>query len=91
MKGKGTKLIIGIILLIIGIVLYLLKAVNPWVCLVIIVIGLILVILSFTGKGKKLPAVSPQPGAPAEAKEPVPETPTEPVEVGKDQGSTPSV
>lgn len=91
MKGKGVKLIIGIILLIVGILLYLLKTLNPWVCLVIVVVGLILIILSFCCKGKKLPAAAPQPSMPAEVKEPTEPQPAEPVEVGSDQGQNPSV
>jgi len=84
---KTAKLIIGIILLIVGIVLYLLKTLNPWYCLVIAVVGLILVILSFTCcKKKNLPAVTE---APAEAAAPAPEAQSGPVEVGSDKEGTP--
>ncbi len=84
---KTAKLVIGIILLIVGIVLYLLKTLNPWFCLVIAVIGLILLILSFCCKKKNLPAVTQ---APAQASAPAPEAPSsEPVEVGKDTEGTP--
>jgi len=76
---KTAKLIIGIILLIVGIVLYLLKTINPWYCLVIIVVGLILVCLSFCKgccKKKNLPAVTEAP-VEAEANVPAPEEPVE--------------
>lgn len=88
---KTVKLIIGIILLIVGIVLYLLKTLNPWVSLAIGVVGLILIILSFFWcKKKNLPAVTEAP-APSETSTPEPETPSsEPVEVGsKDTERTP--
>jgi Flp pilus assembly protein TadB len=68
MKGKGIKLIIGIVLLIVGIVLYLLSALNAWLCLAIGVLGLIFIVLSFSKEEKKEPAV--------------PEMPSEKVEVG---------
>ena len=82
MKGKAVKLIIGIILLIVAIVLFLLKALNSWLCLAVAVIGLILVVLSFIkGKEKQLPAVSFKPALPAVAPEYMPEEPVESVEV----------
>ena len=58
---KTAKLVIGIILLIVGIALYLLKTLNLWYCLAIVVVGLILVILSFYSKKKNLPAVADAP------------------------------
>ena len=96
MKGKAVKLIIGIILLIIAIVLFLLKTLNPWLCLAIAVLGLIFIILSFGGKEKSLPAVVSEPAKPAETSTPAPEGPSsEPVEVGRQdtegQGPTSSV
>jgi len=85
---KTAKLIIGIILLIVGIVLYLLKTINPWYCLVIVVVGLILVILYFfCCKKKNLPAVA---DSPAQTSMPESEAPSsEPVEVGQDKEGTP--
>jgi len=89
---KTTKLIIGIILLIVGIVLYLLKTINPWYCLVIVVVGLIFVCLYFCSckscYGKKnLPSVTE---APAVAVTPE-EVSSEPVEVASDTDKTPPV
>lgn len=85
---KTAKLIVGIILLIVGIVLYLLKTINPWFCLAIGVVGLILVILYFCcSKKKNLPAVT---DTPAETSAPESEEPSsEPVEVGQDKEGTP--
>lgn len=87
---KTAKLVIGIILLIVGIALYLLKILNLWYCLAIVVVGLILVILYFCCcKKKNLPAVTETP---AETSAPESEAPSsEPVEVGKDKEGTPPV
>ncbi len=83
MKGKGIKLIIGIVLLIVGIVLYLLSALNAWLCLAIGVLGLIFIVLSFSKEEKKEPAGPSLASSPKEKKEPaVPEMPSEEVEVG---------
>lgn len=85
---KTAKLVIGIILLIVGIALYLLKTLNLWYCLAIVVVGLILVILYFCcSKKKNLPAVTETP---AETSTPESEAPSsEPVEVGQDKEGTP--
>jgi len=90
---KTAKLIIGIILLIVGIALYLLKTINPWISLVIGVVGLLCVIFSFFCKGcckkKNLPAVSEAP-AEAAAPEAEAEAPVKPVEVAhQDTEETP--
>ncbi|MBU4369249.1 hypothetical protein KKG58_00620 [Patescibacteria group bacterium] len=87
---KTVKLIIGIILLIVGIALYLLKTINPWFCLAIGVVGLILIILSFfCCKKKNLPAVTEAPTT-SETSAPESETrSSEPVEVGSDTEQTP--
>ena len=60
MKGKGAKLIIGIIFLIIAVVLYLLSVLNSWLCLALAIIGLILIVLSF-GEKQEQPLESIQP------------------------------
>lgn len=74
MTGKSIKLIIGIILLIIALALYFFSGLASWIALIPAVIGIVLIVLAFTGKAK-LPAVSLQPEAPAKtepAAEPAP-------------------
>jgi len=59
MKGKGTKLIIGIIFLIVAVVLYLLNVLNSWLCLALAIIGLILIVLSFGEKEQSSTPIQP--------------------------------
>ncbi len=59
MKGKGAKLIIGIIFLIVAVVLYLLSVLNSWLCLALAIIGLILIVLSFGEKEQSSTPIQP--------------------------------
>lgn len=77
MKGKNVKLIIGVILLAAAIVLYLLKALDPNLCLALAILGAIFIVLAFTKKKGNLPAVAEKPGVPVESAE----EKNEPVEV----------
>jgi flagellar biosynthesis component FlhA len=82
MKGKGIKLIIGIVLLIVAIVLYLLATLNSWLCLAVGVLGLIFIVLSFSKEEKKESAGPSLSSSPEEKEEiEVPEMPEE-VSVG---------
>jgi hypothetical protein len=93
MKGKGVKLIIGIIFLIVAVVLYLLNVLNSWLCLALAIIGLILIVLSF-GEKEGQPSGSTQPDLPVQHEAPkveedafMKEEPMEEVEVGASSNS----